>query len=205
MRLVGAGLGRTGTSSLKIALEQLLGGRCYHMTEVFARPDDVDVWRRAYLGESVDLAGMLGEYVATVDWPAAGLWSQLADAHPDAVVLLSTRPAADWWASADATILRSGRPGPERDAMPPEVQPWLDMADAMFGAFGPIDDAAGAQSAFDAHNASVRAAVPADRLVEWSPGDGWAPLCAALGVAVPDEPFPHVNTTAEFRDRHGWS
>mgnify|MGYP003341042001 CR=1 FL=1 len=89
--------------------------------------------------------------------------------------------------------------------MPPEVQPWLDMAEAMFGAFGPIDDADGARAAFDAHNATVRATVAPDRLVEWSPGDGWGPICDALGVAVPDEPFPHVNTTAEFRDRAGWS
>lgn len=205
LRVVGAGLGRTGTSSLKLALERLLGGRCYHMTEVFARPDDAEVWRRAYLGEPVDLVSLFDEFVAAVDWPAAGLWGRLADAFPDAVVLLSTRPAAAWWASADATILRTGRPGPERDAMPPEVEPWLAMADAMFGSFGPIDDPRGAQAAYRAHNDAVRAAVPPDRLVEWSPGDGWLPLCAALGTAVPDDPFPHTNTTAEFRERAGWS
>ena len=204
LRVVGAGLGRTGTSSLKLALERLLGGRCYHMSEVFARPDDTDVWRRAYLGEAVDLAPVFDEFVAAVDWPAAGLWDRLAARFPDAVVLLSSRPADDWWVSADATILRTARAGAEREAMPAAAAPWLDMADAMFGAFGPIDDEAGAKAAFVAHNAAVRAAVPADRLVEWSPGDGWAPLCAALDVTEPDEPFPHTNTTAEFRDRHGW-
>ncbi|KAA1424249.1 hypothetical protein F0U47_18575 [Nocardioides antri] len=55
-----------------------------------------------------------------------------------------------------------------------------------------------AKAAYERHNAHVRATVPPDRLVEWSPGDGWEPLCAALGLPVPDEPFPRVNTKADW-------
>ena len=108
MRLVGAGLGRTGTMSLKLALEQLLEGRCYHMMEVFGRPDDIPVWHRAVRGEYPDWAAFLRDYDAAVDWPVAAFWRELADAFPDAPVLLSTRRDADaWWTSASETIFRA--------------------------------------------------------------------------------------------------
>src|SRR3954466_13407154 len=106
LRVVGAGVGRTGTASLKQALERLLGGRCYHMTEVFEHLDHVPVWHAAIRGEPVDWRSILGDYVAIVDWPGAACWRQIADANPEAIVLLSTRrDAATWWKSASATIL----------------------------------------------------------------------------------------------------
>jgi hypothetical protein len=58
--------------------------------------------------------------------------------------------------------------------------------------------------AYVRHNDAVRAGVAPERLVEWRPDDGWEPICAALGLPVPDEPFPRLNTTAEFRARAGW-
>ncbi|MFN8026734.1 MAG: sulfotransferase [Acidimicrobiia bacterium] len=204
LQVVGAGLGRTGTHSLKLALEQLLDGRCYHMMEVFGRPDDMPVWAGAIEGDAPDWGTFLAEYDATVDWPAAAFWRELADANPGAIVLLSTRSSADaWWRSAHATIFEiSRRPLPEDDD--PALDPFraqLAMVDAMFTkSFTPHwNDEAEAKAAYEAHNAAVRAAVPADRLVEWQPGDGWAPICERLGIAVPDEPFPHVNSTDDFR------
>src|SRR5437899_3151256 len=104
VRVVGAGLGRTGTHSLKIALEQLVGGSCYHMIEVFGRPDDIAVWQDAVDDKPVDWNAFLRDFSACVDWPACGFWPQLADAFPDAVVLLSTRSSPEaWWKSADET------------------------------------------------------------------------------------------------------
>src|ERR1700756_2132881 len=108
LRVVGAGLGRPGTLSLKLALEQLLGGRCYHMIETFERPDDGPVWIAAHAGEAVDWDAFLAEYVATVDWPGCDFWEPLAAANPDALVLLSVRDsAAAWWKSASATIFEA--------------------------------------------------------------------------------------------------
>lgn len=204
LQVVGAGLGRTGTHSLKHALERLLGGRCYHMAETFGRPDDIAVWAAAVAGDPPDWHEFLREYDATVDWPAAAFWRELAEANPEAVVLLSTRSsAAAWWKSAHATIFEIGR-----RPLPPEGDPELEMmraqlamADAMLSTtFTPNwNDETEAKAAYEAHNAAVRAAVPRERLVEWQPGDGWAPICERLGLPVPDEAFPHVNTTEDFR------
>jgi hypothetical protein len=204
LQVVGAGLGRTGTHSLKLALERLLDGRCYHMMEIFGRPEDIPVWAAAIGGESPDWGAFLAEYDATVDWPAAAFWSELAATNPDAIVLLSTRSSADaWWTSAHATIFEaSKRP------LPPSDDPELDalrsqlaMVDSMLTrTFTPDwNDEAEAKAAYDRHNAAVRAAVAPERLVEWQPGDGWEPICERLGLAVPDEVFPHVNSTEDFR------
>jgi hypothetical protein len=200
IRVVGAGVGRTGTHSLKLALEQLLGGRCYHMVEVLGRPDDVAVWHRAMLGDQPDWPTFLSDYEATVDWPGAAVWRELSDAFPDAIVLLSVRADADaWWRSADRTIFEALRKEP-----PPEMAAWHEMTKAMFTRFGAgPTDAEPAKAAYERHNRDVRAAIAPERLVEWRAEDGWAPLCAALGVAVPDEPFPVTNTTADFRSMAG--
>jgi hypothetical protein len=203
LRVVGAGLGRTGTHSLKTALEQLLSGRCYHMLEVVGRPDDVPIWHGAAKGEPVDWHALFSEFDATVDWPSAAFWKPISEAFPDAVILLSSRPSEDWWKSVDRTIFEGFRPGNAEQFKP---GPWADMIQALMDeTFTPdLLEKDKAIAAYEAHNADVRATAPADRLVEWHPGDGWGPLCEALGVPVPDEPYPHTNSTAEFRARAGW-
>lgn len=198
MRIVGAGLGRTGTHSLKLALEQLLGQPCYHMSEVFQHLDHIPTWHAAIRGEDVDFEPVLGSYAAIVDFPGAGVWRQLHAAYPDAPVLLSTRrDAATWLKSARATIMGSGPENALEDD--PNLPGFVPMIRDMFDRFEPNwrdDDAAIA--AYERHNAEVRQDVPSAQLIDWQPGDGWEPLCSALGVAVPAEPFPHTNTTEEF-------
>jgi hypothetical protein len=202
IRVVGAGVGRTGTASLKEALERLLGAPCYHMKEVFDHLDHVPRWHAAIRGEDVDWTQILGGYAAIVDWPGAACWRSIAAAYPEAVVLLSTRADAEtWYRSAKATIL--GDVPEDVKAAQPELAPFGDMVGCMFAAFDPDwRDRDAALAAYNRHNAAVRAEVPADRLVEWQPGDGWEPLCAALGLPVPDEAFPHTNSTEEFRARN---
>lgn len=198
VRVVGAGLGRTGTNSLKVALEQLLGGTCYHMMEVFGRPDDVVTWQNAVDGLPVDWHALFQGFTAAVDWPVVGFWQEIAAAYPDAIVLLSTRESTQaWWQSVDQTIFAIGRRGvPEDGPMRDQMQ----MVSGLFDRFTPEwRDATAAQRAYEQHNATVRSTVPRERLVDWQPGDGWEPICAALDVPVPDEPFPHTNTKDEFR------
>ncbi len=202
LRVVGAGLPRTGTSSLKDALEALLDGPCYHMHEVFEHLDHAPEWSRALDGDADGWRTPLAGYVAAVDWPASFFWRDLAAANPDAVVLLSMRSdAATWWGSVDATIMRVLR------GAATETDPrWHAMIIELFDRFGIRDgDPEGAMAAYERHNADVLASVSADRLVEWRPGDGWAPICVALGVPVPAEPFPHRNTREEWIERRAAS
>jgi hypothetical protein len=195
LRVIGAGVGRTGTMSLKVALERLLGAPCYHMVEVFEHPAHFPRWTAAARGEPVDWHALLAGYAAAVDWPAAAFWEELAAAFPDAIILWSHREPEAWWKSVSQTIFR-----PDREPPFPAMR---EMMDTMMRArFTPTPrDREPALAAYERHNAHVRAAAPKDRLVEWRPGDGWAPLCAALKLPVPDEPFPHVNTTDEFNAR----
>ncbi len=203
LRVVGAGLGRTGTHSLKIAFEQLLGGPCYHMLEVLGRPDQRDAWAAAARGDEIDWASFLADYRATVDWPAAAFWKELSGASPDAVIVLSVRDSDAWWKSASETIfavLERGAPPDDEGA----VDELAMITTLMEKRFTPDwRDRDSAIAAYNAHNDRVRAEAPAAQLVEWRPGDGWAPLCAALGLEEPPMPFPHVNTTDEFRTMTG--
>jgi hypothetical protein len=195
LAVVGAGVGRTGTHSLKLALEQLLGAPCHHMMEVLADPSQVPAWVDAIEGRPVDWAEMLEPYRSIVDWPGGAFWRELVAANPDALVLLSVRDADAWYRSASNTIFLA------MNNLSPEAAPWMtsvkkllhdrfsadfDNPDAMIGAY-------------ERHNEAVRREVPAAQLLEWSPTDGWEPICERLGVPVPAEPFPVTNTTDEFR------
>ncbi|HVT21794.1 MAG TPA: sulfotransferase [Mycobacteriales bacterium] len=196
LRVVGAGLGRTGTNSLKLALERLLGEPCYHMLEVFPRPEHPPLWAGAYDGTAPDWDALFTGFGAAVDWPAAGLWRDIADAYPDALILLSVRDPDSWWRSASSTIFQ----GMEMVIGGDPDNAWTQMASKMVTAFCPEwRDESAAKAAFLAHNEQVRRAAPADRLLEWQASDGWVPICERLGLPVPDEPFPHVNTTEDFR------
>ncbi len=198
LRVVGAGLGRTGTHSQKLALERLLGAPCYHMLETFGRPDDIPVWHRAVDGDLPDWHTFLSDFEAAVDWPVAAFWGELSDAFPDAAVLLSTRDPDSWWTSASNTIFQivAGELA-ENEINAGQQSMALDMLTKRFTPHWMDEDEA--KAAFVAHNEAVRAAIPKERLVEWQPGDGWEPICNALGLPVPDEPYPHVNTTSDFR------
>lgn len=196
LKVIGAGLGRTGTMSLKLALEQLGFGRCHHMMEVFAAPAQIDVWRRAGLGEATDWDALFEGFASAVDWPSAEFYDQLAEHYPDAKVILTTRDAEGWFKSTQATIFADsvasgGPPG------------FAEMLAAVIGAKfdGRLHDRDHCIAVYEAHNAKVRATIPPDRLLEYQAGQGWEPLCAFLGVPVPDAPYPKVNSTEEFVQR----
>jgi hypothetical protein len=194
LKVIGAGLGRTGTHSLQLALQQLLGGPCYHMLEVIADPEvKVPQWMDAMDGKA-DWDKIMKGYVASVDWQASAFWRELADEYPEAPVLLSTRASTEqWFKSFRSTILEVML----RDAVNGDSPMPLRMMDERFTPDWRNFEAC--KAAYDKHNAEVRATIPADRLIDWRPGDGWGPICAKLGVSVPSDQFPHANTTDDFR------
>lgn len=196
LKVVGAGVGRTGTLSLKTGLEQLTGQPCYHMIEVFSHPEHVALWREAAEGGKVDWTAFLDGYGATSDFPACLFWPEILEANPDAVVVLSTRRDSEaWWDSASQTIFAI-----DTSQAPPEMADWIAMWQAVSAArfTADVTDKAAAIAAYERHNAEVRASAPRSQFVDWHTGDGWEPLCKALGVAVPAEPFPHLNTREDF-------
>ncbi len=201
LQVVGAGLGRTGTTSLKQALEQLLGGPCYHMLEVRERAADPDVWGDAYEGRLPAWDSFFDRYQATVDWPAAPFWAEISRTFPDALILLSVRDADAWWKSASSTIFRALATYFAPDA---PADGWTRMGRGMMTAFSSgWQDELSAKAAYLAHNERVRSTAPKDRFLEWRPEDGWEPICSALHLDLPKQPFPHSNTTAETRGELG--
>lgn len=202
LKVIGAGFGRTGTLSLKLALEKLGFDKCYHMMEVFGHPDHVEQWRRANRGETVDWNALYTGYQSTVDWPSCNFYETHMRLYPDARVILSERDPEKWYESVMNTIYPSSKAA--RDSGDPAMKPWTDMAfeliwDGLFG--GRMDDKDHVIGVYLAHNQRVRAVVPANRLLVFEASQGWEPLCAFLGRTVPDEPYPKVNSTEEFLAR----
>lgn len=199
LRLIGAGLPRTGTSSLREALRHLLEAPVYHMSETFARPEHASTWVAAIAGEPPVWDDFLAGYVAGVDAPFSNCWRELATAYPDAPVLLSRRSSAEvWHRSMDATVLPRTREMLSRD----DDDPMVPLFRVIFSDLGTdIDDRGALIAGYEQWLKEVRAEVAQDRLVEWQPGDGWDPICRALGVAVPNLPFPHENSTADYMAR----
>lgn len=199
MKVIGAGFGRTGTKSVKYALEQLGFGPCYHMMEVFKHSEHIPLWHKAAFGEDIEWDDILGDYASGVDWPVCYFWKSLARRYPTAKILLTIRPATDWYTSMENTIfsrLINNRPQDDIQKM------WLEMVNKMTRTdtfHNRTGDRAYCEAVFERHNEYVKQVVPADRLIIYTLGSGWDPLCGALNVPVPDRPFPRINSTEDFR------
>ncbi|MGH7056996.1 MAG: sulfotransferase family protein [Acetobacteraceae bacterium] len=196
LRVIGAGLGRTGTFSLKLALEQLGLGPCYHMTEALQRPERMEHWVHAAEGQSIDWDEVFLNYASAVDWPTCDYWRELADTYPEARIILTVRDPGSWYASTQNTIF-----GPAGAALIEETSGLARVTRAIaernFG--GTLSDHARMIDAFRRHNKEVEDALPRERLLIYRVAEGWTPLCAFLDVPVPAAPFPFTNTTDEFK------
>ena len=199
IQLIGAGLPRTGTSSLREALRHLLGAPVHHMSEVFAHPEQAATWVRAIEGEPPVWEEFLAGHAAGVDAPFSNCWRELAAAYPDAPVLLSHRGDPEvWLRSMEATVL----PRTRQMLAGSDEDPVVPLFRVLFrDVFTDLEDRDALVDGYERRLREVRAQVPGDRLVEWQPEDGWGPLCEALGVAVPERPFPHENSAADHAAR----
>lgn len=210
MRLIGAGYGRTGTMSLKAALEMLGYGPCFHMIDLIRQPELLPPWERAAAGERIDWTQALDGWGSTIDWPGCTFWEQQHETWPDLPVLLNTRDPEAWYKSCLNSIFaakemaaRGELRGNTESAPAPEVMKMVNgiIWDGTF--HGRFLDKQYAFEVFHRHHADVKARIPADQLLVYEVSEGWEPLCSFLGVPVPDEPFPRLNDTASFRAMFG--
>ena len=204
LSVIGAGFGRTGTLSLKLALERLGFGPCHHMLEVIANPAQAAGWRAAAAGEGVDWDALLAGYASAVDWPACHFWRELSRRYPSAKVVLTARDADAWYNSLSATIGKFA----DGQGLPPDpfkrevfAMGQFIVMERTFG--GRIRDPAHAKAVYRHHVEAVLASLPADRLLSFDVADGWAPLCRFLDRPIPSEPFPRSNSREEFWQHMG--
>jgi hypothetical protein len=196
LSVIGAGYGRTGTLSLKSALEILGYNKCHHMIEVIHKPGEPERWLDAIDRPDVDWDALFEGFQACVDWPACHFYRTLADYYPNAKVILTVRDPADWFRSMTATTLDVIRP---RLSEPGNRNLGTELV--VKGAFdGIIDDLDHGVAMFNRHTREVQDTIPADRLLVFDVREGWGPLCAFLGKPAPDVPFPRVNSREEFHD-----
>lgn len=191
LSVIGAGFGRTGTESMKMALEQLGMGRCHHMTEVIADLELRDSWRAVADGAPANWDQLFAGFDCTVDWPSAFYWRELAAHYPDAKILLTVRSAESWYKSFSNTILKVIESGKSVTGLGPRL-----VGEQVFG--GRAGDRDYAIELFERNTAEVQAAFPPERLLTYHIGDGWEPLCQFLDRPVPDTPFPRTNSTEQF-------
>lgn len=210
LEVISAGFGRTGTTSLKAALEKLGFGRCYHMMEVFRRPEHVPLWLAVNQGKPAEWEALFVGYRAAVDWPTCTFYKELMQRYPETKVLLPVRDPERWYESALRTIYTMKRQRPPASwlfAAIPQVRRFACMVDTIVwqGTFGGrFEDKTYAIEVFNAHVEEVKRTVPPEKLLVFDVREGWEPLCAFLGVSVPDEPFPHLNDREDFAEQASW-
>ena len=201
LHIIGAGFGRTGTNSLKLALEHLGFGPCHHMFEVRDNPAQLPGWEAAARGAAVNWENIFEGYRSQTDWPGARYWRELAGHFPNAKIILTVRNPDQWYDSVEATILpllasRGKLPTPHLNAL---VEMAIEtVAVQLFD--GRMTDRAHAKSVFREHIATVQTEIPKDRLLTFDMREGWAPLCRFLGADVPNIPFPNTNSSKQFAE-----
>jgi hypothetical protein len=213
IQIIGAGFGRTGTASLKLALERLGYSKCYHMSELIQNPEQVKYWKALQDRNEPDWNDLFKGYKATVDFPGCMYYKQLMVKYPEAKVILTLRDADKWWQSAHDTIYRATDNTGMRvvfnfiGLFVPKLRKMgrvFDFArttiwEQMFE--GKFLNKEFAKATFNKFNQDVITAVPKDKLLIFEVKQGWEPLCTFLNVPVPNEAFPKVNDTEEFNNR----
>jgi hypothetical protein len=212
MKLIGAGMPRTGTLTQKMALEMLGLGPTYHMVDVLADLEQAPLWERALDGEG-PWSEIFDGFNSTVDWPGGYFYRELIDVYPEAKVLLSVREPEAWERSMRGTVwaVRHGESlirllSSAQAHVNPQWAGFLKMIDRLVwegkGTFA--SGHAEPQQLIDTfkrHTEEVESTVPSDRLLVWSVKEGWGPLCEFLELPVPEESFPHINDRTEFLNR----
>ena len=196
--VIGAGWGRTGTLTMKYALEILGYRKCHHMAEVIKNPGEDQQWLAASRGEQIDWEVFLKDYQATVDWPSCHFYKELADYYPEAKVILTIRDPKTWYESASETIFRVINRGLNSGKIAAEKNLGYQLV-IRSALKGNIEKNHAIES-FEEHTEEVKKNIDASRLLIFEVKDGWEPLCDFLEKEVPSDSFPKINSRDEFED-----
>ena len=210
LSVIGAGIGRTGTESLKKALEELGYGKCYHLFELVKNPDDLAEWEKLETGAAIDHEKLFDGYGSAVDFPAFFYYKDFLRYFPDAKVILTVREADKWYESASKTIFR---PVPKlliflarifgvfsrRVKKLPDIFAYVQRVGHQKLFDGKISDPDHCKAVFHSWNEEVKRTVPPEKLLVFEVKQGWEPLCKFLNVPIPDKPFPHTNKGESFQ------
>lgn len=213
LKVIGTGLGRTGTHSLKLAIEQLGVGKCYHMVELFQQPERLKYFKKAERGEKVNWNELFDGYKAAVDYPAARYYKQITEFYPEAKVIHTLRDPEEWYESASATIFWASKPyslrilklavhlpfSSEARRRIPVLLYNRKLSELEFGRY--LRDKEKVLEKYKKHHEEVLRTISSERLLMFDPKNGWEPLCKFLDVPVPSQPYPRSNTREEFLKR----
>jgi len=194
LKIIGAGMGRTGTASLKVALETLGVGHCYHMSEVLKKPEYTKNWINAAEGNA-DWDKIFNGYSATVDNPGCNYWKELADYYPDAKVILTVRDAEKWFDSTNETIHSVEfadfiKNSPFGEMVQKTI--WDLMENRMQDRKHMVDF-------FTNRTSKIIDYIAPERLLVYQVSEGWGPLCTFLDLPVPNTDFPRINSRDETK------
>jgi Sulfotransferase domain len=194
MKVIGAGISRTGTMTMQAALETL-GYHCYHMKEVPREPGHLDAWYQFVSGQApMDWHALFRTFEATVDTPACWYYQDLMETFPEAKVILTVREPERWYESFVRLRTTVNRFHPVSRLIPKMAKMYRLIDALQDKVFGGSLERPNCIRVFNEHNDAVQRIVPKDRLLVFRVADGWEPLCQFLGCAVPEgTPFPHLN------------
>jgi hypothetical protein len=212
IKIIGAGLPRTGTNTLKECLEKLGYMKTYHMKELLVHPENLHYWKTLKETGTTNWEELYNGYQATVDFPGYPWYKEHMKKYPEAKVILTVRPFDKWYSSIHSTIWQAG---------PQTISQKIDMMSKLL--FNPrlrsvikcvkfakqtifanhlqgkFEDKAFAEKVFNEHIEEVKAYVPAEKLLVYDVSEGWGPLCKFLGAPEPTEPLPHLNKKENFK------
>jgi len=212
MKVIGVGFGRSGTMSIKHALEELGAGPCFHMIDLIRNPEMVEPWHDAAVKGEKDWDAMLDGYQATIDWPGCSFWEELIELYPDAKVLLNYRDFDGFYKSCKNTIYaireagQKGELSPDANRPPPSPMLMQVIGELIWKKDfqGKFEDEQWMRQMYEDRIETIKERVPAERLTTFELGvDGWQTIADMLGVEAPEGEFPHLHDTDEFRAEFG--
>ncbi len=212
MKVIGVGFGRSGTMSLKHALEEVGAGPCFHMIDLIRNPDKVDPWHDAAVKGEPDWEAMFAGYESTIDWPGCTFWRELIEVYPDAEVLLNYRDFDGFYKSCQNTIwaikqaAQKGELAQDANRPPPSPKLWQVIGALIWEQDfeGRFEDKEFIRGLYHDRIEEIKQTVPAERLTLFELGvDGWKTIGDMLEVETPDGNFPHLHDTDEFRSEFG--